>query len=144
MQKIIFRSSLCKRQEVDQQINRCESIDGSTHRLSRRDCSILPGQWCRQSTTSTINSSFLSIVAVRGKDKTDDLIHPQELHRVRTIVAVDQSTRLFALFHPFRFIRPVSSYVVYHHVYLHIRVYAMCIMIESERERNEGNGRPAR
>jgi len=52
----------------------------------------------RQSITSTINSCFLSIVAVRSADKTDDLILPQELHRADTIITVDQSTRLF-LFH---------------------------------------------
>lgn len=40
MQKIIFGKSPHCRQEIDQQINRCESIDGSTHRLSR-DYSIL-------------------------------------------------------------------------------------------------------
>jgi len=40
MQKIIFGKNPHCRQEMDQQINRCESIDGSTHRLSR-DYSIL-------------------------------------------------------------------------------------------------------
>lgn len=136
MQKIIFGNNFLRgRQEMDQQINRCESIDGSTHRLSR-DYSIL--QQCRQSTTSTINSNFLPVVAVHGEDKIDDLIPPQELHRASTIVAVDQSTRLL------RSLSPISIRSLYIVVcgYIHVRVYVctMCV-IESERERNEGNWR---
>lgn len=50
----------------------------------------------RQSTTWTINSSFLPVVAAR-RGKTNDLIPPQELRRAGTIVAVDRSTRLLAL-----------------------------------------------
>jgi len=119
---------------MNQQINRCESIDGSTHHLSR-DYSIR----CRQSTTSTINSSFLSIVAVRSEDKTDDLIPPQELHRSSTIVAVDWQ-EFFALFLSFHFVRSVVI-IVCGYVCVRIYVCDTCVMIESERERNEGNGR---
>lgn len=80
---------------------------------------------------------------MRGKDKTDDLIHPQELHRASTIVAVDQSTRLLRSLSPIS-IRSLCIIVCGCYVCSRVHVYATCVTIESERERNGGNGRPAR
>lgn len=87
--------STASRQEIDQQINRRERIDMERERTHHRLARLFnPPRRRRQSTTWTINSSFLPVVATR-RGETDDLIPPQEVRRAGTIVvAVDRSTRL--------------------------------------------------